>query len=171
MVTKVYETLIDAPVQQVWDFHSSANALRLLTPPEDHIELISRNLEVREGATHEYRLKKFGRRHLWRARISDVKPPYTFTDTAEHSPFAYWKHVHEFIEDPQGTLVKDTVTYKASGWLFSGLVNALVVEEAVDRLFKYRHMSTHEFIENAQRATINDDLIGRSADHYEPHVT
>ncbi|MBS1708928.1 MAG: SRPBCC family protein [Armatimonadetes bacterium] len=171
MVTKVYETLVDAPVQRVWDFHSNANALRLLTPPDDHIELLSRNLEVRNGALHEFRIKKYGRHFIWRARISDVQAPYTFTDTAERSPFRHWKHVHEFVEDPQGTIIRDTVTYQAPGLLFSGIINALLVEESLDKLFHYRHKATHDFLENNQRAVINEELVGNAHDHYEPHVT
>ena len=171
MVTKVYETLVDAPVDVVWDFHSNAKALQLLTPPDDHLELISKDLAVHNGALHEFRIKKFGRHLTWRARISNVNAPYSFTDTAERSPFRSWKHVHEFIEEPMGTLIKDTVTYEAPGWLLSGVINALVVEEALDKYFKYRHHAIHEFLEHNQKATFNEDLVGNAANHYEPHIT
>ncbi|MBX3111823.1 MAG: SRPBCC family protein [Fimbriimonadaceae bacterium] len=171
MVTKVYETLVDAPVQKVWEFHSDVRSMRLITPPEDHLELVSRDMSVHDGALHEFRIKKFGRHFTWRARISAVDPPHTFTDTAERSPFRYWKHVHEFIEDPMGTIIKDTVTYRPPGWLLSGMVNSLVVEEALDKFFKYRHRATHEFLEDSQKAVINEDIVGKASDHYEPHVT
>ena len=171
MVTKVYETLVDAPVQKVWEFYSSAKTLQLITPPDDHLELISKDLAVHNGALHEFRVKKFGRHFTWRARLSNVNPPYTFTDTAERSPFREWTHVHEFIEDPMGTLIKDTVTYRAPGGIFSGLVNSLLVEEAIDNYFKYRHRATHEFLEHNQMAVINEELVGNAHDHYEPHVT
>lgn len=158
MVTKVFESHIDAPVQKVWDFHNSAEALRLLTPPEQPIKLISKDNRVREGALHIIETKILGIKSVWEARITDVHEPRTFTDTALRSPFKFWKHVHEFIDEEGQTLLRDTITYEPKGGILSGMVNTLMVEDKVKELFQYRHRVTKEHVEFTP-AEINEKLF------------
>lgn len=145
---KVFSTLVRATVEEVWAFHSSAEALRVLTPKERHVELIDKDLSVREGALHRIRVRQFGLPLLWYARISEVEPPHAFTDTAERSPFPFWRHRHEFLEHPEGCLLKDTVDYVPPGGPLSGLVDALVVSKQLDELFRFRHRATKAALES-----------------------
>lgn len=167
MVTKVYEMRVLASVEKVWEFHNSLEALKILTPSDQELRVVGRDVAVREGALHQLEFKQFGLKQKWNARITGVREPYEFTDTAEKSPFKYWSHRHEFIPDEDGTIIRDTVTYQAPGWILSGLVNALVVEEKVDTLFKFRHKATKQFLE-VQPASVNEELMSHSADEAAP---
>lgn len=139
MTTRVYESRVSTTVQALWDFHASVDALQRLTPPQQHVEILSEDRAVRNGALHILRIRQFGIPMVWRARISEVQSPYQFRDTAESGPFPAWTHLHEFIEAGAESILRDTVTYRAPGgriadWLFVG--------RQIDVLFAFRHAQT-----------------------------
>jgi ligand-binding SRPBCC domain-containing protein len=148
MITRIYECRIAAPVQKVWDFHSSVAALRVLTPPGRQIEPVGDDLDVREGALHVLKFRQFGLTMEWRARISEVDPPRQFVDTAEKSPFPMWRHRHEFIaEGPAETLIRDTIQYEPPGGPLAWLVDRLFIARDLERLFAFRHDATRRTLE------------------------
>ncbi|MBX3097664.1 MAG: SRPBCC family protein [Fimbriimonadaceae bacterium] len=143
MVTRVYETVIDAPVQAVAEFHQSVEALKELTPPGARVEIISEEVEVREGALHVLRIHQGPFTFLWKARISDVSDR-GFMDVAEKSPFKFWRHRHEWFDHDGKTVLRDTVTYEAPGGMF---VEKLIVNRLVDQMFAHRHAVTKAGLE------------------------
>lgn len=144
IVTKRFETLVPVAVEDLWRFHESAEALRVLTPPSRQVRLPEQDLAVREGALHELRLKIGPCWVPWSARISNVRPPYGFTDTAVRSPFARWIHEHEFLPSEGGTLLRDTVTYALPFGPIGRIVDALFVSRDIDSVFAFRHRATRE---------------------------
>lgn len=151
-------------MQSLWDFHASASALRLLTPPEQEIQLISKDLTVREGIVHELKTKQFGLWITWKARITNVNPPHGFTDTAMKSPFKSWVHHHDFIDDEGHCILRDTIHYEMKAGPIGNLVNALSVEEKIDSMFKFRHKVTKSHLETG-KAAVNAELFEK-ADKY-----
>lgn len=147
MVHRVYEMFLKVPVEKVWEFHSSAEALNALTPPGKHLRVLSSDLAVRNGALHELESQQFGMRLVWAARISDVTPPFGFTDTAEKSPFAFWQHRHEFRPEGNGTRLVDTLTYALPFGPLGQLADWLFVRRQVDSLFAFRHAATKNELE------------------------
>lgn len=144
----MWESRLSAKVEDVWDFHRSAEALRMLTPPDRKIIEFGSDLEVRNGALHVLHLSVFGISIEWRARISDVNPPNGFVDTAEKSPFTYWRHQHEFLPIDSGTLLRDTVEYQPPFGPIGRLANALFIQQDLNRLFEFRHSATRKALEN-----------------------
>ncbi len=147
MVTRVYESVVHAPVRDVWDFHSSAKALEVLTPPGKRLRALSKDLVVRNGALHELETRQFGLRLVWAARISEVTPPNGFTDVAEKSPFAFWRHRHEFRPQGEDTLLTDSLTYALPFGPLGRLVDWLFVKNQIDALFAFRHAATKAALE------------------------
>ena len=139
MITRIYESKIPATVERLWKFHSSAEALRALTPESQRVEIVGEDLSVRNGALHVIRVRQFGIPMVWKARLSEVDPPHGFRDTAEQSPFPFWTHLHEFIDDGDGSILRDTVTYRSPG---GAIGDWLITRRQIDRLFKFRHAST-----------------------------
>jgi ligand-binding SRPBCC domain-containing protein len=141
--TKVYELRVPASPEQVWKFHSSAESLKKLTPPNRKVRFLTNETKVEENALHTVRLLILGFIPVtWKARISQVTPPFGFTDQAEKSPFKFWRHRHDFIPDGDGTLIRDTVAYIVPGGKLGKAINKLHVEKDLDRLFAYRHEVT-----------------------------
>lgn len=151
MYTKVFELRVDASPEKVWEFHSSAQALSKLTPPNKRVKLLSRDLSVFDGAIHEMRIMLFGFiPSTWRARIDQVTPPYGFTDQAEKSPFAFWRHRHDFIPDGDGTIIRDIVVYEMPFGKLGKAVHKLLLSKDIERLFAFRHQATKKALESGQ---------------------
>lgn len=165
MPTKVYECLIRAPLDKVWAFHTNADAIKLLTPPEYRLQVLSKDTSIRNGAVHNYKSKPTVFPVTWSAHIEDVKDRRSFRDRALKSPFKKWDHLHEFIDAEGDTIVRDTVDYQWKWGPFGALAHAVAMEEKIDKLFHYRHKTARHMLETTT-AVINDELIG-SHDHYE----
>lgn len=144
--TRVWETRIHCTVEALFDFHRSAEALTLLTPPNRQVQIVG-DAEVRNGALHVLRIRQFGLPMEWHARISQVDPPNGFTDTAERSPFAYWQHHHRFIPEGSGAILRDEVTYRMPLGPLGQIADRLFVARDLDRLFAFRHAQTKRALE------------------------
>ncbi|HRF59591.1 MAG TPA: SRPBCC family protein [Fimbriimonadaceae bacterium] len=155
MPTKRYEIVVDAPQEAVWRFHASADALRVLTPPGRKVELLSEDLAVRDGAIHRIRVRQFGLPLTWVARISDVRPPEEFVDTAEQSPFRSWRHRHRFESvDAARTRVIDTIEYSLPLGPLGALADRLFVSRDLDHLFAFRHEATRRALDRLKELTV-----------------
>lgn len=142
MPTKIFELVVTANPEKVWAFHSSAEALNVLTPEDRQMRMISTDLAVREGAIHEFKVKVGPVWTTWIAEISEVQPPFGFRDLALKSPLKKWSHHHQFLEHPNGTLIRDTVSYELPFGVLGRLVNRLFVSRDIDRLFAFRQQAT-----------------------------
>lgn len=118
---------------------SSAKALETLSLPGRRVKVLSGD-KVEDDALHVVRLWVFGIFPVvWKARISQVTPPYGFTDQAEKSPFKFWRHRHDLIPDGDGTLIRDVVAYIMPAGKLGKAVNKVLVEKDLDKVFAYRH--------------------------------
>lgn len=140
----VFESVLPVTPQELWEFHSSVEALKILTPPDAQVQVIGDGLAVRDGAVHILKVKKFGLPIVWKALISDVVPGRQFRDTALKSPFPSWSHLHEFLPHSDGALLRDTVDYVPPMGPFGFIVDALFVKKDLEKMFAYRHEATSE---------------------------
>lgn len=146
MPTLVFESVLPCSPTKLWEFHASAEALAKLTPPDRKIQLLSEDLEVRQGAVHTMRVRQYGIWMLWVAKITTVEPPNRFCDVAEKSPFKKWEHCHEFLPHENGALLRDFVTYELPFGVLGRLVDWLFVRRSIENLFHYRHAKTREIL-------------------------
>ncbi len=137
----IFENRVSSSVEKVWEFHSSVEALTVLTEPGREVQLVGNDLAVVEGALHKVRFKKFGIWLRWEARISEVHPPDQFRDTQEKGIFPEWTHLHEFISIEGGTLIRDTIDYRAPG---GALIDRYFVAPDIHRMWAYRMSITQE---------------------------
>jgi ligand-binding SRPBCC domain-containing protein len=90
---------------------------------------------VFEGAEFDYTIRWLGMRLHWRSRIVDYRPPERFTDIQVTGPYRVWRHLHTFAAVPEGTLLREEVTYRIPG-------EALLMERLINRqlaeIFSYR---------------------------------
>jgi ligand-binding SRPBCC domain-containing protein len=139
--------MISSTQEEMWAFHSSVEALKVLTPPGQTVQIVGETVEVVDGAVHELKVKKFGLTLTWIADISDVEPPSKFVDTARKSPFQFWRHTHEFLQTDEGTLLRDTVDYQMPFGFLGRIVNSILIEADVRKMFKFRHEVTKKALE------------------------
>jgi ligand-binding SRPBCC domain-containing protein len=112
-----YEFVVKAPLAAVAEFHSSTQALALLTPPPMRVQLV--NIEpLAEGSRSEF-IMWFGPFPVrWVAVHTRVDPLHGFTDTQASGPMAFWQHTHRFeAVDDATTRVHEQIEYRyAGGW-------------------------------------------------------
>jgi ligand-binding SRPBCC domain-containing protein len=100
------------PIERVFPFFSEARNLERLTPAFLRFQILASSHEVLQaGSLIDYRLRLHGVPVRWRTRIEEWAPPLRFVDVQIRGPFRYWQHLHEFVQDEGGTLVKDTVDF------------------------------------------------------------
>jgi ligand-binding SRPBCC domain-containing protein len=136
------ETWIDRPRTEVFAFFADAFQLEAITPPWLHFEVTTpQPIDLRQGSLIDYRLKLRGIPMKWRSEITVWEPPYRFVDEQRRGPYKLWRHEHAFEERDGGTLCRDRVTYDVpGGWL----VNKLLVQRDVERIFRFRDQRMKE---------------------------
>lgn len=149
-MTRQYRFEVAASQTEVWVFHQSAGALEALTPPGQDFEVLHFE-PLAEGALQVFRVRQFGIRMVWQARIELVEAPIRFVDRIESGPFPRWRHEHRFEALPNGRcLVIDSIDYDPPGWLFAPWIDKLLVGPKLDAMFAYRARATKAALEKAE---------------------
>jgi uncharacterized protein (TIGR01777 family) len=110
-VTFQHRAVVDAPLGEVFAWHSRAGAIVRLTPPWYPVRVLSESTSLRDG---EAVLGLPGRtRWVARHRPEEYEPSRRFVDELTSQPFRSvirWRHVHEFDAlGTESTRVTDTV--------------------------------------------------------------
>lgn len=159
MATYRRETHIDAPLEAVWEFHSTTDGLEALTPAFMHLEVESvtgpngePDPDVLEaGSRIELSMQPFGiapRQQMvsviTERRVDDGAR--MFRDVMESGPFAEWVHTHEFFADGTGTRLVDRVEYRLPGGRL-GRVSSPLGRIGLEPMFRGRHKTTKRLLE------------------------
>lgn len=147
MPVLTFESEFSCNVEALRKFHASTEALRILTPSNKKVQMLSENLEVREGSIQKIKAWQWGVPTVWEVKIHDVSDS-GFTDTALRSPFKYWSHRHDFLSTATGCKLIDTVTYEVPFGHFGLFLDSLLIRKDLESLFKFRHQATQKALSN-----------------------
>jgi len=142
-----YTSWIAAPVDTVFDFHKRRDAIELLMPPGQQVEVVSREGGLEAGARVEFRIPLGPFRIRWVAHHIAYEEGRLFIDEQREGPFAAWVHRHRFDAENGGTRLTDSIEMALPGRL---LVEALVgwaVKRKLRKMFEYRHEVTRRMCE------------------------
>jgi uncharacterized protein (TIGR01777 family) len=141
-----FSSVVDAPIQDVFAWHSRLGAFQRLAPPWQPVGIASEASSLRDGCAV---LALPGGLRWWYAQhqADGYDPPYQFVDeltTPVLSSALKWRHTHQFAsEEADRTRVTDTV-------------DSRVPEAALRAMFTYRHRQ------------LADDLAAHRRYHAEP---
>lgn len=129
------------PRQEVFTFFADARNLERITPAFLAFRIMTAGpIDMRQGTLIDYRIGLRGIPMTWRTEITAWEPPTCFVDVQRRGPYRVWEHTHRFGERDGGTAVEDTVRYALPvPGVLAGLVNRLVVQPDLRRIFTYRH--------------------------------
>ena len=140
MARFVLEQVIAAPRHDVF-----AAAL----DPELHVRTMARYGETMveapaggvftEGSTVTWRARHFGIPFRLRSTVFDIDPPDRFSDRQIRGPFASFRHEHEFEENPRGTLMRDTITFRSPFGPIGRVVDRLFMRRYMERMIAERN--------------------------------
>jgi uncharacterized protein (TIGR01777 family) len=131
-------TVIDAPLEQTFDFFSKAANLGVLTPAAMRFSIDGEVPPMEAGAVIDYRVRIARVPVRWRTRIERWEPERGFVDVQEKGPYRFWRHEHTFRADGPRTVMEDRVWYAPPLGIVGRLVNRLFIEATLRRIFQYR---------------------------------
>ncbi|NUS71904.1 MAG: TIGR01777 family protein [Corynebacteriales bacterium] len=128
-----YESVVNAPLSSVFAWHRRPGAIQRLIPPwaPARVQREAHNLEVGERARVSVGPIPIESVHT--ALTEPHEGQASFVDELRKGPIKQWRHHHEFTEQPEGTLVRDTVKWSAP-WIPDALI-----KKQLTRMFTYRH--------------------------------
>lgn len=144
-----YETVVQAPITDVFAFYCNIANLRRITPPKIKLEIVEIVGNMREGTRITVRTGRWFVTWEWRLRIDDFVPNRSFVDVQEEGPFVRFSHLHEFLPHHGDTLLRDTLDFSLPGEPFSDPIRSWILKPQLDRLFAYRHEQTRRLLERA----------------------
>lgn len=133
------ETVIERPLDEVFEFFSRAENLEKITPPTLSFKILTPlPIEMRQGAQIDYRIQLMGIPMKWKTEIEAWEPPYRFVDNQLKGPYLRWWHEHRFVAEGDHTRMYDRVEYRVPGGPFEPLVHKLFVGPQVKSIFDHR---------------------------------
>lgn len=155
MPTRTYRHTftVQAPLEQVADFHAQSRSMGAITPPPVIAQVHRAPPRLGEGDEMEFTLWMGPIPLRWLARIEEVSLN-GFTDRQLRGPFAAWRHRHSFEALSEGaTRVHDEIQAQPKNHLLWGAVGWLMWL-SLPVLFAYRGWKTRRLLESARPAEL-----------------
>lgn len=153
------ETVVDAPLSRVWEFHSTVDGLLALTPdwlglsvervrgPDGELDPTT----LAEGSEISLSTRAFGigPKQSWTSHIVERERSDDrawFRDTMDDGPFQRWDHTHLFEQADGGTRIVDRIEYELPPGAVGRTVSPIAVV-GLEPMFRYRHRRTKALLE------------------------
>ena len=139
---KRWEQIIPQPLNEVWHFFSRPENLNKITPEDMSFEILSEvaNTPMYEGMIIRYHIRPLLNLPMnWVTEITHVRDQVYFIDEQRFGPYALWHHQHHFKAVENGTQMTDILHYKVPYGMIGSAVNALMVENKIDKIFQFRY--------------------------------
>lgn len=91
-----------------------------------------------EGSTVTWRARHFGIPFRLTSVVFDIDAPHGFRDRQIKGPFGAFLHEHAFRKHPEGTLMRDTITFRSPFGHIGALIDRLFMCEYLRRLIDER---------------------------------
>ena len=132
---------IPATISKVWDFISSPENLKAITPPHMGFTVTSKigKEGMYLGMIITYKVSPLlGIKLNWMTEITQVKDQEYFVDEQRMGPYKMWHHQHKIEAIPGGVLMKDIVTYQPPFGIIGAIANSLLIKKQLREIFAYR---------------------------------
>lgn len=140
MYTLQTKSLIQAPLEEVWDFFSSPKNLQKITPKAMGFEILSGGEgKMYPGHIISYKVRPIaGIPTLWVTEITHVEDKSFFVDEQRIGPYTMWHHEHHFKQTDKGVEMTDIVSYSLPLGILGRFAHWLFVKKKVEGIFEFR---------------------------------
>lgn len=138
---------IPSDIKTVWDFISSPENLKRITPPHMGFDIRFKDIpkEMYEGLMIAYQVKPLlGIKTLWLTEITHVEKEKYFVDEQRIGPYLIWHHEHFIEAIDGGVLMKDIITYEPPFGIIGQWANRLLIRRKLEEIFAYRNKALSE---------------------------
>lgn len=132
---------LDAPVQDVFEWHERTGALERLIPPWDPLDIVFKSPGIDRGSrtvmkipAHPLPLKL-----TWTAEHTLYQKNRCFQDRQLSGPFKHWVHTHTFTPNGPACTMEDRIEYELPFYLLGPLIGNRAIRQKLERIFRYRH--------------------------------
>jgi uncharacterized protein (TIGR01777 family) len=141
---------IPKPLTETFNFFSQASNLEKITPPFLNFTIEKMSTPVIQKDTMiTYKLSLHGIPIKWVSLISQWSPNNHFVDEQLKGPYSKWHHSHSFQTWGTGTLVYDTILYKAPLGILGSVFAMPFIQKDLKKIFRYRLQSLSQFLGSA----------------------
>jgi ligand-binding SRPBCC domain-containing protein len=149
------ETIIDAPVEDVFAFHrDTRNAARIAAPGQTILG-VEGDFPLDKGDEVVLRVKiaPIPVAQRWRVRVTRLEEPTLLVDETLDGPFARFVHEHRFEDLGDGrTRLTDHIDYALPLGPLGRFVEKLVVGRQMRAAFAHRQQATKALLEGERAA-------------------
>ncbi len=133
---------INAPVREVFKWHSRPGAIERMSPPWDPLDVVYKSGGIEKGAKTIMKMSAglLSLKIRWIAEHIEYKENRLFRDRQIKGPFAHWIHTHRFI--PDGTdkcYLADEIEYALPINPFGNFFGSSLINQRLERIFHFRH--------------------------------
>ncbi|WP_143885431.1 SRPBCC family protein [Chryseobacterium binzhouense] len=154
MIHQLYrEQQLNCTIDEAWRFFSSANNLSKITPKEMNFIVRTQLSDdnIYKGMIIDYFVSPMlNIKMSWQTEITEVDFQKSFTDFQKKGPYKLWNHRHDFIENENGVLMKDTVDYELPLGFLGEIAHGLFVKKKLEHIFDYRTKVLEEMFNQKQ---------------------
>lgn len=137
---------VKTDLQTCWDFFSSPNNLKEITPEYMGFDvLVELPEKMYEGLMIEYIVRPLlGIPMKWITEIKYVHDKQFFVDEQRKGPYKIWHHEHHFKEVEGGVEMTDIVSYEIPLGILGRIAHPIIVKKKLEEIFDYRFKRVDE---------------------------
>lgn len=140
--TLVSEQIINAPIEEVWDFFTLPKNLDRITPEEMQFNITNKPAEKTYAGqiiTYKIGILPFIKSN-WITEITHFYENRLFVDEQRFGPYAMWHHEHHFREmSDRSVKMTDIINYKLPFGILGNLIAGRLITHKLVRIFTFRY--------------------------------
>jgi len=151
MPTLIVETVIDALQERCFDCARDIS-LHCVTAAHTQEKAVAGVVagKIGPGEWVTFEAVHFGIRQRLTAQVIEFDYPHRFTDETIQGAFQSMRHEHAFFAHPEGTLMRDTLTWVSPLGPLGVIADRLFLYSYLSRFLKRRNQQLKSHIENNQ---------------------
>jgi len=145
------ETVLKAPLNEVWRFFSDPRNLARITPPSLRFRIVDApDRSLRRDDRVVYRIRILGIPMTWVTRITDWDEERMFADAQEKGPYRTWVHTHTFERLDDGVRMRDRVHYELPLGFAGRVAGGWFVRRQVRTIFAFRERTIQGIFDTSE---------------------
>ena len=143
----IKEQKIPASIEEVWEFISSPDNLKKITPSYMGFEITSKTPKgtMYPGMIISYKVRPILSLPMtWVTEITHVKKYEYFVDEQRKGPYKMWHHEHHLKPIEGGVLMTDIISYEPPFGFLGSLANHILIKKQLNEIFEFRRKEVYK---------------------------
>jgi ligand-binding SRPBCC domain-containing protein len=151
--------VIPIPREKAFSFFEKPENLSEITPDWLNFRFDSKGVQSKtyEGAEFQYTIRWLLIKLKWHTKISEYRRPELFTDVQVKGPYLMWEHIHTFEPVPEGTIMRDAVTYRIPFGFIGEIFHRLIIKKQLQEIFSYRAVRIAEWADGTFKSKLTSN--------------